>query len=78
MMEDSVYARNVKARDSSVDIATLYGLDGLELEPSTDDVQSTSEYKEIQPEGENFSLVHTGCGTHTASYTMGTGSLSRE
>ena len=48
-------------RDSSVGIATRYGLDGSAIESRW---------------GERFSApVQTGPGVHPASYTMGTGSL---
>ena len=48
-------------RDSSVGIATRYGLDGPEIE---------------SPVGAKFSApVQTGPGAHPASYTMGTGSF---
>jgi hypothetical protein len=51
----------LSSRDSSVGIATRYGLDGLGIESRW---------------GERFSaLVQTGPGAHPASYTMGTGSL---
>jgi hypothetical protein len=50
-------------RDSAVGIATRYGLDGLGIDP---------------PVGSRFSEpVQTGPGTHTASYKMGTESLSQ-
>jgi hypothetical protein len=50
-------------RDSSVGIATGYGLDGQGIESRW---------------GRDFFVpVHTGPGAHPASYTMGTGSLSR-
>jgi len=46
-------------RDSSVDIATRYGLDGPGIESQW---------------GTRFSApVQTGPGAHPASYTMGTG-----
>jgi len=49
--------------DSVVGIATPYGLDGP---------------PDRIPVGARFSaLVQTGPGAHPASYTMGTGSLSR-
>jgi len=48
-------------RDSSVGIATRYGLDGPGIESRW---------------GERFSAsVQTGPGSHPASYTMGTGSF---
>ena len=48
-------------RDSSVGIATRYGLDGPGIESRW---------------GASFSApVHTGPGAHPASYTMGTGSF---
>ena len=50
-------------RDSSVGIATRYGLDGRGIESRW---------------GARFSAsVQTGPGAHLASYIMGTGSLSR-
>jgi hypothetical protein len=53
------------SRDSSVGIATRYGLDGLGSNPSGGG-------------GARFSgLVHTGYEGYPASYTTGTGSLSR-
>ena len=52
----------IVGRDSSVGIATRYGLD----DPG------------IESRGERFSaLVQTGTGAHPASYTVGIGSLSR-
>ena len=52
-----------KGWDSSVSIATRYGLDGPGIESQW---------------GARFSApVQTGPGSHPASYTMGTGSLSR-
>jgi hypothetical protein len=49
--------------DSSVGIAIRYGLDGPGIESRW---------------GAKFSApVHTGPGAYTASYTIGTGSLSR-
>jgi hypothetical protein len=50
------------SRDSSVGIVTRYGLDGPGIESRW---------------GKNFRAVQTGPGAHPASYTMGTGSLSR-
>ena len=47
-------------RDSSVGIATRYGLDGPGIESRS---------------GEIFHSVQTGPGAHPASYIMGTGSL---
>jgi hypothetical protein len=44
-----------------VSIATRYGLEGPVIEPGWEAVFSAS--------------VHTGAGTHPASYTMGTGSF---
>jgi hypothetical protein len=53
----------VVGRDSSVGIATRYGLDGPGIESGW---------------GARISApVQTGSGAHPASYTMGTGSLSR-
>jgi hypothetical protein len=50
-------------RDSVVDIATRYGLDGLGIESRW---------------GARFSLpVQTGPGAHPTSYIMSTGSLTR-
>jgi hypothetical protein len=51
-------------RDSVVGIATRYGLDGPGIEPRWGG-------------GRFFAAVQTGPGAHTASYTMGNGSLSR-
>ena len=53
----------VVGRDSSVGIATRYGLGGPEIE-------SRSGARISAP-------VQTGSVAHPASYTMGTGSLSR-
>ena len=51
----------IKGRDSSVGIATLYGLDGPGVESRW---------------GARFSApVQTGSEAHPASYTMGTGSF---
>jgi hypothetical protein len=51
----------ISGRDSVVDIATQYGLDGTEIESRW---------------GERFSApVQTGPGTHSASYTMSLGSF---
>ena len=47
-------------RDSSVGIATRYGLDGPGIESRW---------------GRDFSHVQTGPGAYPASYTMGTGSF---
>ena len=45
-------------------------------EPSTDEVQSTREYKKTFAVQEKFSApVQIGPGSHPASYTMGTGSF---
>jgi len=53
----------IVGRDSSVGIATCYGLDGPVTESRW---------------GERYSApVQTGPGAHPASYKMGTGSLSR-
>jgi hypothetical protein len=49
-------------RDISVSIATRDGLEGLGIESR---------------KGEIFKLFQTGPWAHPASYTMGTGSLSR-
>ena len=49
------------SRDSSVGIATRYGLDGPGIES--------------QWEARFFAPVQTGPGAHPASYTMGTGSF---
>jgi len=50
-----------EARDSSVGIATCYGMDGPGIESRW---------------GTRFSApVRTGPGAHSASYTMGTGSI---
>jgi len=58
---ESIYMHTVD-RDSSVDIATSYGLNGPGIESQW---------------GARFSaLVQTGPGAHPASYTMGAGSLS--
>jgi hypothetical protein len=46
-------------------------------EPSTDEVQITREYGNSRVKSRFFSLVRTDPGAHPASYTMGTGSLSR-
>jgi hypothetical protein len=54
----------VVGRDSSVGVATRYGLDATGIESRW---------------GRDFSgPVQTDPGAHPASYTMGTGSLSRE
>jgi hypothetical protein len=56
------------SRDSSVGIATGYGLDDQE------EREFESQY------GQKFSLlpiVQTGSGVHPTSYKMGTGALSR-
>jgi hypothetical protein len=53
----------VVGRDSSVGIATRYGLDG-----SGDRFTMGARF---------FAAVQTGPGAHPASYTMGTGSLPR-
>jgi hypothetical protein len=56
-------SQQAKVRDSSVDIATRYGLDGPGIESRW---------------GARFSATfQTGPGAHPAPYTMGTGSLSR-
>ena len=47
-------------RDSSVDVATLYALDGAGIESRW---------------GEIFTPVQTGPAAHPASYTMGAGSF---
>jgi hypothetical protein len=56
------------SRDSSVGIATDYGLDDQEV-------------REFESrEGQKFSLLHivqTGSGVHPTSYKMGTGAPSR-
>ena len=53
--------RDARGRGSSVGIATRYGLDGPGIESRL---------------GAGFSApVHTGPGSHPASYTMGTGSF---
>jgi hypothetical protein len=55
------YSYTYVGRDSSVGIATRYGLDGPGIEPRW---------------GARFSAPdHTGPGAHPASYTMGTGSF---
>jgi hypothetical protein len=52
---------SIVSQDSSVGIATLYGLDGPGIDSRW---------------GARYSaLVQTGPGAHTAPYTMGTGSL---
>jgi len=58
-----MYKETREVRDSSVDIANRYGLDGPGIESRW---------------GVSFSApVQTGPGAHPASCTMGTGSLSR-
>jgi hypothetical protein len=51
----------VRSRDSSVGIATSYGLDGRHSIPSR--VRDSSVLHSVE----------TGCGTHSASYPKGTG-----
>ena len=59
-----IYASYViGGRDSSVGIATRYGLDGPGIE------------SRCEGEARFSAPVQTGPGTHPASYTMGTGSL---
>ena len=58
--KDTKYLKHV-ARDSSVGIATRYGLDGPKMESRW--------------EARFSALVQTGPGAHPASYTLGTGSF---
>jgi hypothetical protein len=58
------FVKKTVSRDSSVDIATRYGLDGPEIESQW---------------GARFSVpIQTGSGSHPASCTMGTGSFPGE
>ena len=60
-MKIRLYTYIIRGRDSSVGIATRYGPDGPGIETRV---------------GARFSApVQTGPGAHSASYTMGTGSL---
>jgi hypothetical protein len=60
------YQNDTRSRDSSVVTATGYEMDDREIGVR------------VPVGSRNFFLnvVHTGSGTHTASYTMGTGALS--
>ena len=60
-MDENLIPQTITGRDSSVDIATRYGLDGPGIESQW---------------GTRFSApVQTGAGAYPASYTMGTGSF---
>jgi hypothetical protein len=51
--------------------------DSQDKEATTDEFQSTREYIKILVVARLFASVQTDPGAHTASYTMGTGSLSQ-
>jgi hypothetical protein len=51
--------------------------DNEDKETSTDEVQSTREYKQNPDGGGIFHTVHPDPGAHPSSYTMDTGSVSR-
>jgi hypothetical protein len=66
MFFSDVYCTRLESRDSSVGIATVYGLDDRGVGVRV-------------PVGSRISLLHvvqTGSGAHPASYPMGTGGFS--
>jgi hypothetical protein len=62
IMQSTFYILRIVGRDSSVGIATRYGLDGPGIESRWG--------------ARFFAPVQTGPGAHPASYTMRTGSFS--